>query len=159
MEILKLISLFSAALTFIYGFLVFTFIRGWYKLSFVKTTVRIPHTKVSVIVAARDEELNIKRTIEALIGQDYPKALTEIIFIDDHSTDRTAQIITSYADQGITLIKLNEDRALNSYKKKAIQTAIGSCSGDLIITTDADCVMGNHWLSGIVSFYEDKGYK
>ncbi|WP_316798624.1 glycosyltransferase family 2 protein [Pedobacter frigidisoli] len=159
MEILKLISLFSAALTFIYGFLVFTFIKGWYQLRFVKTIDRIPHTKVSVIVAARDEELNIKRTIEALIAQDYPKTLTEIIFIDDHSTDQTAHIVSAYADQGIKLIKLNEDRALNSYKKKAIQTAIGSCSGDLIITTDADCVMGNRWLSGIVSFYEDKDYK
>ena len=159
MEILKLVSLLSAALTIIYGLLVLTFIKGWYNLNLYKKGITTPSTKVSVIVAARDEELNIGRTIEALIAQDYPKDLTEIIFIDDHSTDSTAEIVASYSNRGVKLIKLNENQALNSYKKKAIQTAIGSCSGDLIITTDADCVMGTKWLSSVVEFYQDKGYK
>ncbi|WP_231425883.1 glycosyltransferase [Pedobacter sp. Leaf250] len=159
MELLKLISLTSAALTLVYGLLVLTFIKGWYSLNLFKKGIFTPVTKVSVIVAARDEALNIGRTIDALIAQDYPKNLTEIIFIDDHSTDNTAEIVASYAASGIKLIKLNENQALNSYKKKAIQTAIGSCSGDLIITTDADCVMGEKWLSSVVNFYQDKGYK
>jgi cellulose synthase/poly-beta-1,6-N-acetylglucosamine synthase-like glycosyltransferase len=159
LELLKLISLLSASLTLIYGVLVLTFIKGWLSLPVFKISLLEPNTKVSVIVAARDEELIIKRTIDCLIAQEYPKHLTEIIFIDDHSTDRTAEIVASYADSGVKLIKLNEDRALNSYKKKAIQTAIGSCSGDLIITTDADCVMGPHWLSRIINFYQQNGYK
>ncbi|RZL27862.1 MAG: glycosyltransferase, partial [Pedobacter sp.] len=129
MELLKLISLTSAALTLVYGLLVLTFIKGWYSLNLFKKGIFTPVTKVSVIVAARDEALNIGRTIDALIAQDYPKNLTEIIFIDDHSTDNTAEIVASYAASGIKLIKLNENQALNSYKKKAIQTAIGSCSG------------------------------
>jgi len=159
LEILKLVSLLSAALTIVYGLLVLTFIKGWYSLNGYKKSIITPSTKVSVIVAARDEELNIGRTIEALIAQNYPKELTEIIFIDDHSTDNTAEIVASYANRGVKLIKLNENLALNSYKKKAIQTAIGSCSGDLIITTDADCVMGTKWLTSVVEFYQDKGYK
>ncbi|MCX3267070.1 glycosyltransferase family 2 protein [Pedobacter agri] len=159
MELLKLISLLSAALTLVYGLLVLTFIKGWRNLKQINISQNEPVTKVSVIVAARDEELNIRRTIDDLVNQDYPKHLTEIIFIDDHSTDRTAEIVASYADSGVNLIKLNEDRALNSYKKKAIQTAIGSCSGDLIVTTDADCKMGVKWLSSVVSFYQEKGYK
>jgi len=159
LELLKLISLLSAALTLVYGLLVLTFIKGWRNLKQINISQNEPVTKVSVIVAARDEELNIRRTIDDLVNQDYPKHLTEIIFIDDHSTDRTAEIVASYADSGVKLIKLNEDRALNSYKKKAIQTAIGSCSGDLIVTTDADCKMGVKWLSSVVSFYQDKGYK
>ena len=159
MEILNLISLLSTALTLIYGFLVFTFIIGWHKLTFFKSQVSESKTKVSIIVAARDEELNIAKTIDDLLAQQYPKDLTEVIIIDDHSTDRTAEIVLSYADKNVKLIKLNEDKALNSYKKKAIQTAIGSCSGDLIITTDADCRMGEKWLSSIVNFYQVKGYK
>ncbi|RDC57268.1 glycosyltransferase [Pedobacter chinensis] len=159
MEILNLISLLSAALTLVYGFLVLTFIRGWHKLILFKPQLADPKTKVSVIVAARNEEQNIKRTIDDLVAQDYPKSLTEIIFIDDHSTDNTAEIVNAYADRGVKLIKLNEDQALNSYKKKAIQTAIGTCTGDLIITTDADCKMGSQWLSTIVNFYEEKDYK
>ncbi|MFD2284672.1 glycosyltransferase [Pedobacter petrophilus] len=159
MEFLSLTSLLSAALTLVYGFLVFTFIRGWHKLINFSPSKSVPETRVSIIVAARDEELNITRTIEDLVAQNYPKHLTEIIFIDDHSTDRTAEIVLSYANQGVKLIRLNEDLALNSYKKKAIQTAIGTCSGDLIITTDADCRMGNQWLSTIVNYYEKGDYK
>ena len=159
MEILKLTSLLSAALTIVYGFLVFTFIKGWSKLPYFIPNNKAPKTKVSIIVAARDEELNIAKTIDDLIAQKYPRALTEIIIIDDHSTDRTAEIVLSYQETNVRLIKLNEDRALNSYKKKAIQTAIGTCTGDLIITTDADCRMGENWLTTVVALYEEKDFK
>ena len=159
MELLKLISLISAALTLVYVFLVLSFVRGWHKLIYFIPQKSLPKTKVSIIVAARDEELNIGKTIDDLIAQKYPKALTEIIIIDDHSTDKTAEIVLSYTDKNVKLIKLNEDSALNSYKKKAIQTAIGTCSGDLIITTDADCRMGENWLDTIVQLYEEQDYK
>ncbi|RZI85312.1 MAG: glycosyltransferase, partial [Rubrivivax sp.] len=159
MEILNLISLLSALLTIVYAFLVISFIRGWHKLVYFIPGNKTLNTKVSIIVAARDEEDNIGKTITDLIAQSYPKHLTEIIIIDDHSSDKTAEIVLSYADKNVRLIKLNEDKALNSYKKKAIQTAIGTCSGDLIITTDADCRMGDKWLSTIVALYEEKDYK
>jgi len=159
LEFLNLTNLLSAILTLVYGFLVLTFLRGWHELVNFRPNKSTPKTKVSIIVAARDEEQNITRTIEDLVAQRYPKHLTEIIFIDDHSTDRTAEIVLSYADQGVRLIMLNENRALNSYKKKAIQTAIGTCSGDFIITTDADCRMGENWLATIVNYYETKHYK
>jgi len=157
LEIVNVVSYLSAFLTVVYLLVVAGFIRGWHKLVpfFYKGTKGT--TMVSIIVAARNEEESIHRTIEALLAQDYHKELTEIIFIDDHSTDRTAEIIRSYA--GVKLIMLNEDRALNSYKKKAIQTAIGIAKGTLIITTDADCRMGSNWLNTIVACYEDKGYK
>ncbi|HMX37758.1 MAG TPA: glycosyltransferase family 2 protein, partial [Ferruginibacter sp.] len=44
--------------------------------------------------------------------------------------------------------------ALNSYKKKAIETAIRLSTGELIVTTDADCVVPPHWLQTIAAFYE-----
>jgi len=159
LEILNLVSLFSAALTLIYVILVIGFLRGWRNLPYFIPNKKSFATNVSIIVAARDEEQNIGKTIDDLLAQDYPKNLTEIIIIDDHSTDSTAEIVLSYAGKNVKLIKLNEDRALNSYKKKAIQTAIGSCQGELIITTDADCRMGPKWLSTIVSFYEEKNLK
>ena len=116
-------------------------------------------TIVSIIVAARNEEAIISYTIEDLLKQSYPERLTEIIIIDDHSTDNTAGIVSSYAEQGVKLISLNESSALNSYKKKAIQTAIGECKGDLIVTTDADCRMGTEWLTTIVAYYEQNDFK
>ena len=159
MEILNVISYISSFLTVLYLVVVIAFIRGWHKLVYFKPKSVALTTKVSILVAARNEAGNISKTIEDLIAQRYDKQLTEIIFIDDHSTDHTAEIISSYAAKGVKLIRLNEDQPLNSYKKKAIQTAIAEATGTLIITTDADCRMGPDWLSTIVSFYEEKKYK
>ena len=159
MEVFIAVSCLSSFLTLIYLFVVFGFIRGWRKLIPFQYKPTAGKTAVSIIIAARNEAESIHRTVEDLLAQTYDKALTEIIFIDDHSTDHTAEIIRRYADDGVKLISLKEDRALNSYKKKAIQTAIGQAKGSLIITTDADCRMGVNWLSTIIACYEEKGYK
>jgi len=131
------------------------FIKGW-------ASIRIPvahkeafRTRVTVLIAARNEENNISLTIGDLLAQDYPKDLTEIIIVDDHSTDKTADIIRGYAASGVKLLQLNEDQPLNSYKKKAISKAIELSSGELIVATDADCRMGTEWLSAVVGYYEN----
>ncbi|TKC12191.1 glycosyltransferase [Pedobacter polaris] len=159
MEVISALSYFSVFLTIIYVFVVATFIRGWAKLDLFKHDESPAQTKVSILIAARNEEKLIGKTIDDILAQNYDKALMEIIVIDDHSTDRTSAIISAYANQGVKLIQLNEANALNSYKKKAIQTAIGQSTGKLIITTDADCRMGENWLKTIVNCYEINAYK
>lgn len=111
-------------------------------------------TKVTILIAARNEEEKIALTIEDILAQDYPKELFEVIIADDHSTDRTAEIITSYADRKVRLLQLYDDKALNSYKKRAIAEAIKLSTGDFMVATDADCRMGTKWLSTIISHYE-----
>lgn len=107
--------------------------------------------KVTVIIPARNEEKNIGYLLDALEKQSYSRQLTEIIVVDDHSTDNTADIVRKYP--WVILISL-QDEAINSYKKKAIEKAIAFSTGELIITTDADCIMEPEWLQTIVSFKE-----
>lgn len=159
MEIISALSYFTVFLTIIYVFVVATFIRGWAKIQPFKLTGSVAKTKVSILIAARNEEDKIGKTIDDILAQDYAKDLIELIIIDDHSTDETSAIILSYANQGVKLIQLNEANALNSYKKKAIQTAIGEATGQLIITTDADCRMGKNWLKTIVNYHETYNFK
>lgn len=147
-------SFVSLFLTGIYLLLVIYLIRGWGKIKVITPRVAPFQTKVTVLIAARNEEERINLTIEDVLAQDYPKHLLEIIIVDDHSTDNTAAIISSYADRGVTLLKLNEAEPLNSYKKKAISEAIKLSSGELMVATDADCRMGRAWLSSIVGYYE-----
>jgi cellulose synthase/poly-beta-1,6-N-acetylglucosamine synthase-like glycosyltransferase len=145
------------ALTGLYLLLIVYLVKGWSKLKPPGTNQSAPTTKVTILIAARDEEERIAYTIDDILAQDYPKHLIEVIIVDDHSTDRTAAIILSYAEQGVKLLQLKENKPLNSYKKKAIAEAIGRSSGDFMVATDADCRMGPQWLSSIVSYYEAEG--
>ncbi|WP_286841544.1 MULTISPECIES: glycosyltransferase [Sphingobacterium] len=140
----------------VYVILVLWMRRGWFLLSEPNNTVR-PTMTVSVIIAARNEELNIRRTIESILGQNYPRELLELIIIDDHSDDSTSLIVKEYEEKGVKLIQLNENGRLNSYKKLAISRAINCCHGEIIITTDADCRMGSNWLKTVISSFEKEG--
>src|SRR5699024_11216160 len=102
--------------------------------------------KVSIIVAARNEEENIGRLLDCLVAQVYPKELLEIIVVDDHSIDGTADIVCQYKGQGVQLIQLNESQALNSYKKFAIFNATDHSTAVIIVPTAAECRVGDHWL-------------
>ena len=145
-------------MTLIYVALVLYMRFGWYRtgLSVSRTSGSNPGT-VSVLIAARNEEDNIGRTLDCMIAQTYPKHLLEVIVIDDHSTDRTAEIVRSYHTQGVRLLQLDEGDKLNSYKKLAIAKAIDLSSGDIIMTTDADCRMGPNWVKTVVDYMERGG--
>ncbi len=122
-----------------------------------QATGNASRTFVSVIIPARNEEKNIHDCLQSVTTQTYPKHLFEIIVVDDFSTDGTARIVTSFGDKNVSLLSLEnftENGIINSYKKKAIEIAVSKARGDLIITTDADCVVPVTWLQTIVSFYE-----
>ena len=155
---ISIISIISLLLTLLYGFLLLFLRSGWLKLPNFEITEIKPNTQVSILIAARNEADKINHTIDDILAQNYPKELFELIIVDDHSTDSTAEIINRYASQGVKLIILNESEPLNSYKKKAISEAIKLSVGELIITTDADCRMGTNWLSTIVNYYEQNNF-
>ena len=91
--------------------------------------------------------------LTALQQQVYPGDLFEIIVIDDHSEDRTAEMVKQFYN--VKLLSLPEN-TINSYKKKAIETGIAAAKGELIITTDADCVPTDRWLENIAAFKKEK---
>ncbi|PRD51456.1 glycosyl transferase [Sphingobacterium gobiense] len=144
-------------MTVVYVVLVFYMLRGWMQVPYFKPKQTSVHTSVSVLIAARNEEDNIARTLNCIVHQDYPKELLQIIVVDDHSTDNTAAIVASYASRGVTLLQLNEGDKLNSYKKLAISRAIAQASGEIIVTTDADCRMDTGWLRTVVGYFEESG--
>lgn len=111
-------------------------------------------TRVSVIIAARNEEYTISMCLRALVNQSYPTTHMEIIVVDDNSEDTTARHIQRFCEQYqfIKLISLDEKKG-EAGKKKAIEKAIQHSTGELILTTDADCVMDMDWLRLMVSYH------
>jgi len=144
----------------IYVVLIFYYRQSWLQIhEFKPTTTALTKgsaTRITIIIPARNEEQNIGRCLQSIIDQTYSAALFEIIVVDDHSIDNTAKIVQSFQQQNIHCLFLKDfvNDPINSYKKKAIEEAINQSTGDLIVTTDADCFMGKDWLQTIVSFYE-----
>ena len=125
--------------------------------SVASTKKSISTTKITVIIPARNEAQNIGHCLQSIIKQTYPANLFEVIVVDDHSADDTSLIVRSFKKNNIHCISLKDfvTDKLNSYKKKAIEIAIEHSTGDLIVTTDADCFMGKDWLKTIAAFYEE----
>jgi len=155
---IQLISITVVIFTGVYLLLVGYMRGGWKVLGYFSKGGQTPRTKVSVLIAARNEEANIGRTLSDILAQNYPQELLEIIVVDDHSTDRTPAIVRSFVARGVKLLTLNESEPLNSYKKKAITLAIAEATGQLIVTTDADCRMENEWLATVVTCMERYDY-
>ncbi|QEH39807.1 glycosyltransferase [Chitinophaga sp. XS-30] len=157
MDALLIIAL---GLAFLYGILMVSYSYGWSRLKLFRPNRHAYtfNTTVSVVIPARDEEKNLPLLLEALQQQSYPSNLFEVIVVDDFSADGTADVVKFFPAQNVRLIRmsdhLNAEQRLNSYKKKAIELAIREATGHLIVTTDADCVMGSRWLETIVKFYE-----
>lgn len=149
----------SLTLTLLYVCLVILYRVGWLRQQeFVLSQNYQPATKISVIVPARNEENHISDCIRSIIAQDYPAHLLEIIVVDDHSTDRTPQIIRGIEAKNLRYVELRKhldnDGEVTAYKKLALATGIAQSTGELIVTTDADCTAGSEWLKHIAAIYE-----
>ncbi|MCS7014355.1 MAG: glycosyltransferase [Chloroherpetonaceae bacterium] len=111
---------------------------------------------VTVVVAARNEEKNIARTLDSLVQLDYPKEKLEIIVSDGASTDRTCEIVSQYAARYsfITLHHADQNQPIRG-KANAIHQAVLRARGEFIMMTDADCTVQPTWIRHTLSYFTD----
>jgi cellulose synthase/poly-beta-1,6-N-acetylglucosamine synthase-like glycosyltransferase len=120
----------------------------------------VPALRFSVIIPARNEAANIGACLTTILNQQYPAEYFEVIVVNDHSTDSTGDVVRSLQKEhaNLRLLDLEEllkGKALNSYKKKAIELAIFEATGDFIVTTDADCFVADCWLKTFAVFIQE----
>ena len=106
---------------------------------------------VSVVIAARNEENNLPDLIQDLVHQEYPLEQLEIIIVDDRSTDSTAKILREAAESFavVKYIRVEKLSTKMTPKKYALTLGIELAKGDVILSTDADCRVGNLWVSSM----------
>jgi cellulose synthase/poly-beta-1,6-N-acetylglucosamine synthase-like glycosyltransferase len=141
-------------LSFIYLFITIFITLGLFK---IPSNTRDNKPTVSVIVAARNEEKNIKQLLNALAAQDYPQDKFSIFLVDDMSTDKTFQIVSEYQKSFPNLdlnLHVAENRdSITSPKKNALALGIRKSKGDILLFTDADCKPPKAWVTGIVETF------
>lgn len=95
--------------------------------------------KVSVLVAAKDEQANIARCLDGLLKQQYGDY--EVIVINDRSVDQTGEILDDYAARHDRMRALHVDHLPDGWfgKNNAMRVGVEQAAGEWLLFTDADC--------------------
>lgn len=113
--------------------------------------------KVSLLIAFRNEHQRIRPLLESLASLDYPEEKLEIIMVDDHSEDQTAQVIRDFAKErsmNISLFDLPQGKA---GKKAAMVLAREKATSDDLFFTDADVQLPTGWIRKMLSCQQNSG--
>lgn len=155
----------SIVFSVLYFSMVMYFFIGWLRLKKASGTdqpIANPPF-VTIIVPTRNESENIQACLESIFKQNYPKQRFEVIVIDDYSTDPTIRLAREIKEDNLTVLNLQQylgnPGEYVPNKKKAIALGVKNANGELIITTDGDCVRGENWLSTMVNYYLQNDYK
>lgn len=153
----------------VYALLIAYYRKAWKAIPGYPSPVQThPPVRISVLIPARNEEMNIGACLDSLARQTYPCGSFEVIVIDDHSTDATAALVKGFAatESGrrlapvcLGLAGVEGAQTVRAHKKFAIETGVAAATGELIVTTDADCIFHPQWLSTLAAYYIEKGAK
>src|SRR5215467_7999590 len=107
--------------------------------------------RVSVIIAAYNEERDIAAKLKNTLALDYPRERMEIIVASDCSTDRTDEIVRSFSAQGVILYRQPERFG----KTVAQNRAVKASSGEILVFSDATTICESGAIRKIVRNFAD----
>lgn len=102
---------------------------------------------VSIIVPTFNEEADIGATLDTLVVVDYPDK--EIIVVDA-SRDRTPDIVSRYAGQGVTLLRQTRGGGRGGARNQGLLAA----GGDILVILNADTHLPPDFLTRLMPHYE-----
>jgi cellulose synthase/poly-beta-1,6-N-acetylglucosamine synthase-like glycosyltransferase len=107
--------------------------------------------RLSIIIAAYNEERDMARKLDETLALDYPKDKMEIIVASDCSSDRTDEIVQGYKNKGVIL----HSRPKRLGKTSAQNHAVEIATGDILIFSDATTYYEKDALRKIVRSFAD----
>ena len=108
-----------------------------------------PH--VTVVVAVRNGAHLIAAKIENTLALDWPAERLDLIVSSDGSTDRTEEIVRSYAGPRVTLLVAPEHQG----KSQALNRAVPEARGELVLFTDADALLSPQAVRHLADEFRD----
>ena len=136
---------------FLLGILIIHWVHSQYHLDIVVMPAPPPMSApmVSVCIPARNEENNIRRCVEAVLGQDYPNL--EVIVLDDRSTDATLTQLKEIATRDSRLIPISGSDLPEGWagKPHALYQASAIARGQWLCFVDADTFLTPNALSSV----------
>ena len=149
MNQLLILLILSVLYTYFGYFLVIILIGKILRLRVLKMDIE---PTVTLLIAAYNEEKGIAKKIENSLSLDYPKNKIKIIVVSDGSTDRTDEIVKSYENYGVELLRV-EGRV---GKTEARNVAMRSVSGEIIVFSDATTTYKENIVRMMIRNFADK---
>jgi hyaluronan synthase len=121
-----------------YGLLVTAFIVSRLVLALLYRAPRDDghRPSVSVVVACKNEEASIRRTLECVFRSEYPRDRLEVIAVDDGSTDGTLREMRRAAAEHPSLVVVSFERNLG--KRHAMAEGARRARGEVLVYVDSD---------------------
>lgn len=117
------------------------------------------YPKVSILVAARNEEENIAELLHSFTQLSYPKDRLQILIGDDDSTDTTAEIIEDFMTENVFIQYIKIEKQIADLKGKAnvLAQLAHKATGELFFFTDADIEVPKNWIEAFVAERKNEG--
>lgn len=150
-----ILSIYFLILYFFLVFLILLWLRN--KKGEAKVKVQSATPFASVLVAARNEEANIVRCLEALSKLNYPKDKIEILIGNDKSEDSTEKLVREFIKDKTQFSIYNIETDLGEARGKANVLAhlARKAKGEYFFITDADIAVPTGWISGLLKYVDE----
>lgn len=141
----------------VYVVTILQLIVGFDRIKTYHPTENPPKTFFAIVVPFRNESKNLPALLNSIKNLNYPIDLFEIILVDDFSEDDSVRTIYNWRMENGTFqtTLLENIRLSNSPKKDAISRAIPIIKNEWVVTTDADCVVPENWLSTLDQYIQN----
>lgn len=107
--------------------------------------------RVSIVVAAYNEEKAIADKLENILALDYPMEKLEIVVVSDCSSDKTDEIVRSFADRGVRLHRMET----RGGKIAGYKSVIPALKGEILVFSDATSKLDVQSLRVLVKSFAD----
>jgi cellulose synthase/poly-beta-1,6-N-acetylglucosamine synthase-like glycosyltransferase len=114
-----------------------------------------PQQRFSILIPFRNEAQQIPKLLNSLKALNYATTHFEVLFLNDHSTDQSVELITGFFTKNSPKINyqvLNCPQVQGSPKKAALGFGVQQAQYPYIVTTDADVLLPKYWLDGFDEF-------
>jgi len=151
-EILFWFSIFMIFYAY-FGYPICLLVLSLFKRSsvLVKSQNEVFTPKVSFIIAAYNEEARMETKIKETLRLDYPKESLEIIVASDCSSDKTDAIVSSFAKEGVILVRTPERKGKENAQKYAVQAS----NGEVLIFSDVATILDPDSIENVVKNFKD----
>ncbi len=143
------VMLFSAAVFMaLFAVLSFTFVvtlAGFFRK---RTWAKDYEPEISVVIPCYNEEKNIGSCLDAIGSSGYPMEKTEVIVVDDGSSDRSVEVARKFG-----WVKVLEQK--HKGKVEALNFGSSEATGGIVITLDADVVIEKNSINNMMAPFSD----